>query len=642
MAKQKIIVIGAGFAGLSATRYLSKKLKDSAEITLIDKHSYHTMMTQLHEVAAGRIEPDGVQYDLQRLLGRRKNVSIVTDKVTKIDKENKIVTTELNTYQYDSIIVAVGGEPNDFGVPGVKEHGFTLWSFEDAMKIRRHLDKTVEKAAQEKNPEKRKALLTFLVAGSGFTGIEMVGELVDWKFVAAKQYKLDPEEFTIGVVEMMPTILNMLPRVDADKGHRFLDKKGVKILTNHAITAVAPDHVSIKDGEDIPSHTLIWTTGVQGNTEAKAYELNETERGNRLQANQYMEAIGYEDKDIYVAGDISAYVEPETGRPTPQIVQAAEGTGHTAAANIVAKIKGEEKHTYKPNYSGFMVSVGSKWGVAYIMETLHLSGFLAMIMKHFIYIIYTLQVGSGYYFFQYFKNEFFHTKNERNVGRGHLSRLGNVLWSVPLRVFYGFVWLIEASHKVVGDGDYLKPSTWFGKGSWFTNDIQFPFDWLHQTAAATTGASEAAGSAGSTATETASKTAEFGLSYAYGSEPMAVFDKMPKFLEPVMKFMIPNKDVALFMQKFMTIVEILIALALIAGLFTFIASAVTAGLTVMFCLSGMFYWVNIWFVFVAIALMNGSGRSLGLDKWVQPWIQRKLGGWWYGKVKSIYSGRKSA
>ncbi|MDR1567595.1 MAG: NAD(P)/FAD-dependent oxidoreductase [Streptococcaceae bacterium] len=650
MSKEKIIVIGAGFAGLSATRYLSKKLKD-AEITLIDKHSYHTMMTQLHEVAAGRVDAANAQYDLQRLLGHRKNVSIVTDKVTNIDKENKLVSTELGSYPYDYLIVSIGGEPNDFGIPGVKENSFSLWSYEDAIKIKRHLDITVEKAARETDPDKRKALLTFLVAGSGFTGIEMVGELIDWKAVAAKEYKLDPDEFTIGVVEMMPTILNMLPRADADKALRYLEKKNVQILTNHEISSVASDYVEIKNQAPIASHTLIWTTGVQGNTEAKSYGLQETERANRLVANQYMEAIGFEDKGIYVAGDVSAYTETDTNRPTPQIVQAAEATGHTAAANIVAKIKGEKKQPYHANYSGFMVSIGSKWGVAHVMNFLHLSGFLAMIMKHFIYIIYTLQIRSGYYFFQYFKNEFFHTKNERNIGRGHLSRLGNVLWSVPLRVFYGSVWLVEASHKIVGNGSYLNPSTWFGKGSWFTNEVKFPFEWLH-TAAVTTGASEAAGkaaevttgasSAAGSATEAAGKTAEFGLSYAYGVEPMAVFDKMPKFLEPIMKFMIPNKEVALFMQKFMSIVEILIALALIAGLFTFIASAVTAALTVMFCLSGMFYWVNIWFIFVAIALMNGSGRALGLDKWVQPWIQKHLGRRWYGKVRAIYTGRSKS
>jgi NADH dehydrogenase len=218
-----------------------------------------------------------------------------------------------------------------------------------------------------------------------------------------------------------------------------------------------------------------------------------------------------------------------------------------------------------------------------------------------------------------------------------------------LRVFYGAVWLVEASHKVVGNGQYLKPSTWFGDGSWFTNHVNFPFSWLQPAAAATSGASTtassaadattaASGAASSGAGDAAAQTVHsvFGLSYAYGEQPMAVFDKMPKFFEPIMKFMIPNTETALFLQKFMSVVEILLALALIFGLFTWIAAAATAVLTVMFSVSGMFYWVNIWFIFVAIALMNGSGRALGLDRWVQPWIQKHLGGWWYGKSKARY------
>ena len=115
---------------------------------------------------------------------------------------------------------------------------------------------------------------------------------------------------------------------------------------------------------------------------------------------------------------------------------------------------------------------------------------------------------------------------------------------------------------------------------------------------------------------------------------------MPKWFSSIMEFMMPTPEVALFMQKFMTIFEVLLALAIIVGLFTWLANAVSIVLVIMFCLSGMFYWVNIWFLFVAFALMNGSGRAFGLDKWVMPWIQKTAGKWWYGDVKSRY-GEKS-
>lgn len=637
MTKQNIVVVGAGYAGVSATKFLAKKFKKDTDvtITLIDRHSYHTMMTELHEVAGGRVEPEAIQYDLQRLFSRKKNVKLVTDTVTGIDKENKVVKTLAGSYPFDQLILGMGGEPNDFGTPGVKENGFTLWSFDDAVKIRHHIEATVAKAAIEPDAEVRKAMLTFVVCGSGFTGIEMVGELIDWKDRLAKDAKIDPDEITLMVVEAMPTILNMLSRNDAAKAERYLEKKNVQLLLNSPIVEVAADHIKLKDGSEVPTHTLIWTAGVKATSDAADFGL-EAARGSRLVANEYMQAKGYEDKNIYIIGDL-VYYEETPNTPTPQIVQAAEQTGHTAAANIVADIKGGEKHAFKGNYQGFMVSIGAKWGVANLFDKIHLSGFLAIIMKHIVNLKYFFDIRSGYYMFQYIMHEIFHIKDDRSVARGHTSRYGNVLWSVPLRVFYGMVWLVESMKKIVGNGDYLKPSTWFGDGSWFTDKVVFPFPWLQEQV--TTGASGAADAAASGGADAATQAAHFGLSYAYGETPMQVFDHMPKWFESVMKFMMPNQEVALFMQKFMTIVEVCIALALIAGLFTWLSSAATIGLTIAFCLSGMFYWVNIWFIFVAFALMNGSGRAVGLDRWVIPWIQRKLGKAWYGTPKARYGGK---
>ena len=636
MAKTEIVVVGAGYSGVAATKMLSKKLKKNSDIhiTLIDRHSYQTMMTELHEVAGGRVEPEAIQYDLQRLFCKRKNVSVVTDSVVNVDKENKVVKTQQGTYAFDYLVLAMGGEPNDFGTPGVKEHGFTLWSMDDAIKIREHIQKTVTLASLEPDADKRKAMLNFVVCGSGFTGIEMVGELIDWKEHLAKLNKLDPSEINLMVVEAAPTILNMLDRNDAGKAEKYLNKKGVKILKDTPIVEVAEDHIVLKSGETIPTHTLIWTAGVKANSAAEQFEM-ESARAARLVANEYMQAKGFEDKGIYVVGDL-VYFEETENTPTPQIVQAAEQTGHCAAKNIIAEINGTEKEVYKGKYDGFMVSIGSKYAVACVFDKIHMSGFLAMAMKHVINLRYFFDIRSGYYAFQYMMHEFFRIDNERNIMRGHTSRNSNVLWSVPLRIFYGSVWLVEAMKKVIGNGEILKPGTWFGEGSWFSDSVAFPFPWLQQAADATSGASEAAGDAA--AAVVADPT--FGLSYAYGEEPMTVFSSMPKWFSSIMEFMMPTPEVALFMQKFMTIFEVLLALAIIVGLFTWLANAVSIVLVIMFCLSGMFYWVNIWFLFVAFALMNGSGRAFGLDKWVMPWIQKTAGKWWYGDVKSRY-GEKS-
>lgn len=636
MSAKKIVVVGAGFAGVYATKHLSKKLKkEDVEITLIDKHSYHTMMTELHEVAGNRVAPQAVQHDLRRLFHRRKNVKLVTDKVTGVDQTKKVVQTTHGEYPFDYLILGMGSEPNDFGTPGVKEHGLTLWSMEDAIKVKEHILKVVRTASVELDDAKRKALLTFVVCGGGFTGVELMGELVEWKKRLAKDYKLPEDEFTLILVEALPKILTSLTEKDADKVVQHLEKKKVKVQLNEKITNVEADHIMLNETEQMATYTLIWTAGVKANSDADHFGFQEA-RGNRLEANDEMLAKGFEDQEIYIVGD-QVYYE-ENGKPTPQIVQAAEQTAHTASENIIADIKKEPKKTFKSNYQGFMVSVGSKWGVAYLFDKYHLSNFWAILMKHLVNLKYFFDIGSGYYMFQYIMHEFFRIKDDRTVFRGHTSRYGNVLWSVPLRMFYGVVWLVDAMKKIIGEGKWTSPGTWFGKGSWFDpNKMPFPFEWLQPKVTTGASASEATSAASGAAT-TASKTAEtvFGLNYTYGEEPKLVFEHMPHWFESIMKFLLPNAEVAHFMAKLMTFFELAIALALIVGLFTWLASAVTIPLVVMFCLSGMYYWVNIWFLFVAFALMNGAGRAVGLDKWVIPWIQRKLGNWWYGRPQSIY------
>ena len=377
MAKKKIVIVGAGFAGVSATRLLAKNLKNDAEITVIDKHDFQTSMTQLHEVAASRVEADAVQYHLNRTIGKFNNVKVVKESLVELDKANKKVITDKNSYDYDYLVVSMGGEPNDFGVPGVNEYGFTLWSLEDALKIKAHLKEMVQ--------------------------------------AAAKKYGIPESEFTINIVEMMPTIMNILDRSLADKALVYLQNKNINVLVNHGITAVAQDHITVNVGgrdeekvvKEIPGNTLIWTTGVQGNTEAEACQLSETERGHRLQANEYMEAIGEENHGIYVAGDVSGYIVPENGRPTPQIVEAAEQTGSTAAKNIIADIKGGEKTKFVGNYRGTLVSIGSGYAVGTVGKT-KLSGFSATFMKHMVYLVYTFEIRSGHYFFKYINDQLFH------------------------------------------------------------------------------------------------------------------------------------------------------------------------------------------------------------------------------------------
>ncbi|MBB5173728.1 FAD-dependent oxidoreductase [Texcoconibacillus texcoconensis] len=602
MAGKNIVIVGAGYAGVSAAKKLAKKYKkdDSVSITLIDRNSYHTMLTELHEVAAHRVEPDAVQLDLRKLFNRTK-VNLVTDNVTHVDYESQKVMTEHGSFEFDHLILGMGAEPNDFGTPGVEKHAFTLWSWEDAVQLREHIESTVQKAATIRDEKTRRAMLTFSVCGSGFTGIEMVGELVEWKKRLAKDNKIDEDEFTLQVIEAAPTILNMLERKDANKAEAYLQKHGVQIIKDSPIVQVNAESFELKSGETIPTHTLIWTAGVQANSDTKDYGLSKGRAG-RLNVNGYMEAEGLD--NVYVVGDL-AYYEENPGEPIPQIVEAAEQTAHTAAENIIADINGGEKVEFKGNYHGVMVSIGSRYGVA-DLNGIHLSGWFANFVKHLVNLFYFFTLRSGYYMVQYVKHEFFHTKDKRNIFRDMPSRYGNALWSVPLRLFVGGFWLYEGAAKA------------FGEDSWITNNVvNMPFDWLHSDA--TSGASE----------------------WDEGDAAATIISEMPGWFEGIMKIMIPTPEIAVMMQKIVVIAELAIGLALIFGIFTWIASFISAKFIAMFVLTAMLGWDQLWVLPASIALLNGSGRTLGLDYWVIPGLRNKLGNWWYGKERAIYTDKTS-
>ncbi|WP_163655194.1 FAD-dependent oxidoreductase [Listeria sp. PSOL-1] len=624
MPEKNIVLIGAGYAGVHAAKKLAKKYKKdkSIHITLIDRHSYHTMMTELHEVAGGRVEPTAIQYDLRRLFNRTK-VNLVTDNVTNVDHDKKIVTTEHGSYPYDYLILGMGGEPNDFGTPGVAENGYTLWSWEDSVRLRHHIESIVTTASRTQDVAKRKAMLKFVICGSGFTGIEMVGELLEWKARLAKDNKIDPDEIELIVVEAAPTILNMLDRRDAEKAEKYMVKKGIKIMKNAAIVEVKPESIVLKSGEEIPTHTLIWTAGVRANSDTKDYGM-ETARAGRLKVNQYMEAEKYE--NTYVIGDL-AYFEEAEGTPTPQIVEAAEQTGMTAAKSIISEISGGEKEAFQGKYHGVMVSIGAKYGVAHL-GNLHLSGWFAIFMKHMVNLYYFFGIHSGYYMWQYIVHEFFHIKDQRTIFRGWTSRYGNVIWSLPLRIYLGWFWVDEALAKIYGEGTWDKVSITnlkpvfqgIGNDSWLTaTTSKMPFDWL-QTAA-NSGASEAAGKAAGEAAQNVTT---------------PILHHMPGWFEWIMKLIMPNQGMALFMQKVVPFIELAIGLALIVGLFTWLASIGSIGFLAMFTFSAMLGWDKFWALPASIAMLNGAGRAFGFDYWVVPWFQKHLGNWWYGKPRSVY------
>jgi len=580
--KKKIIILGGGYAGVKAGKTLHKAFKNNpdVEITLIDKHPYHTLMTELHEVAGHRTSPDSIQIDL-RTIFKGRCVKVVTDTINNIDFSGKTLTSEKKTYSYDYLLLGCGSDSNSFGIPGIEEHAFSLWSYEDAMTIRKHVETMYQRAAIEEDEEIRRQLLTFAVVGGGFTGVEMAGELGEAKEHLSEKYGIDKKEITIYNIEATPRILNTLKDDNqVAKVERRYKKIGIELLKNAALVKATEEGFELKDGRFIKTKTLIWGAGIKVNNFVAGLGL-EAGRGGRAIVNEFMQSPEYD--DVFIAGDNTHY-EDEDGL-LPQIVEAAEQSGHTAAENIIASINQTPLKPHKQVYHGFMVSVGSRYAVSE-NNGLKLSGFFAMLLKHFVNFYYLFTVSGLAQLWEYMRHEFFHIKNNRSIVGGYFSKASPNFWFVPFRMFLGVMWLIEGLNKI--------------DEGWLTSAKMVASD-------AVTQASEWV---------------------AEGAEATATAEPLLKEVPGVVQWVIDKiiAPYAIPFQTMMVFAEIIFGLMLIVGLFTFIAGIMTTGMTVAITLTGMSDASILWYFFGGIATLAGAGSTFGLDYYVLPYLKR----WWKG------------
>lgn len=654
---KKILIIGGGYGGVWAGKILEKHFRKNPniEITLVDSKPFHTLMTELHEVAGWRTEPESVQVSFRKIFAT-KRINVVQDTIKAIDFEAKKATGTIADYDFDFCVIGVGAEPEFFGIPGIKENSFTLWSFEDAMKIRNHVEHIFYAASKELDPVARKRMLNFVVAGAGFTGIEMVGELLELRDVMCRKYYMDPKDVQITNIEALPSILPILEEPLRAKAEKYLAKKGCKVMLGQAIVGAEPGKVLLKSGEIVETDTFIWTCGVKGSSFAGSLALPMGKR-NRIDCDEGMRSTQY--PNVYVVGDNAGLMV--NGKPMAQVVESAHFSAEAAAKNIIADIEGGERHVFKPNYHGFMVSIGGRYGVANA-GGMKSSGFVAMFFKHFINMFYLFNIAGINQVWEYFKHEFLDMKNRRTFVGGFISHNLRFYWVLLLRMWLGLMWLFEGINKI-GEGwlDFAKGSS---SGWMFSPGVVQKSVAIADAASAASGAWEGAvettttiadvasaasgawdAAAGTTATTIADVTSAASGAWdaaadtvAQGAEKVykAVWDLAKPIFDPqsgivtwfrttFMDGIFAYLPFSLF-QIMIVFMEIAIGLALFGGCFTWLAAVASIGMCVIFTMSGMFAWNQLWFVFAAIVMMGGAGRAFGLDHWVVPFFKK----WWNG------------
>ena len=639
-----IVVIGAGYAGVLATKKLEKKLRkkgvaNETQITIIDKHPYHTMLTELHEVAACRVGEESVKMNLDQIFAGRK-VNVVLDTVTKIHFEENRITGENGEYSYDYLVLAAGSKPTFFGVEGAEEHSYTLWSYDDAVKLRDRIHDCFRVAADEPNEEKRRALLTFYVVGAGFTGVEMIGELAEYVPVLCERFHVKSEAVKLVKVDGLSRPVPVLPEKLSGKVERRLKKMGVEIVMNASVVGVGENFIKMKEGEEVKQYTagtVIWTAGIESSeiTTDAAKEVKSAGRG-RIEVDSYLRSVDHE--NVYVIGDNMFYTAPGEERPVPQMVENAEHSAGTAANNIAAAItKKGEMEEYDPKFHGIMVCVGGRWGTArggMAKHQMNLPSFFAMFAKHFINIIYFIQVMGWAKVSSYLRHEIFTIRNRRSFVGGHFSNRTPSFLLVPLRVWLGAVWVFEAVMKIV-EGWFQKPmlNEFFGgANAWYNSIIASyfgvaPAQSVDAVASATSAGADAAASAGTLLLDW-----DFGLFetiFVSGKElaSSTLADYAFKLDIPFVNWSVDNIVLAsdgmqMFMQIVIVLLELAIGLGLMSGLFTFPSAAVSIILQFMFLSTTGLYLNGMWMVFASVAVLIGAGRTIGFDYYVGPFLKK--------------------
>jgi NADH dehydrogenase len=369
-----VVIIGAGFGGLEAAKRLSKA---PVQITLIDKHNYHLFQPLLYQVAIAGLVPSQIAYPVRTIFRRQSNLEFRLGEVTQIDFEAQFIKLDGSVIAYDTLILAVGGRTDFYGLNSLRQNCFQLKDVESAINTRNHLLTMFELASREVDTQKRRELLTFTVVGGGPTGVETAGALAELiNLVMVKDYpSLDLKEVRVILLEAAGHLMESFPERLRKTTYELLRKKDVEILLNTKVVDFNGRKITLGNGDAIDTQTMIWTAGV------RAEELTETlaaekGRGGRIVVKPTLQHPDY--PQVYVIGD-AAYLEDEYGKPLPMLATVAQQQARHAAWNIRSGLRNRapEPFTYKD--PGLLATIGRNAAVARLWG-ISFSGFPAWVI----------------------------------------------------------------------------------------------------------------------------------------------------------------------------------------------------------------------------------------------------------------------
>ncbi|MEP0709412.1 NAD(P)/FAD-dependent oxidoreductase [Parvibaculum sp.] len=370
----KVVILGAGFGGLTAARSLKNT---DVEITLIDRQNYHLFQPLLYQVATATLSPADIAVPVRSTLRDQKNTRVLLGEVVHVDRARRLVDLSDGRHvPYDWLVVATGARHAYFGHDEWEPFAPGLKKIDDATEIRRRVLLAFEKAETEPDEEARKALLTFVIVGGGPTGVEMAGAIIELarKTLVSDFHHIDPSSARVLLIEAGPRILPAFAEDLSAFAQASLVRKGVEVMCGEPVTECGAGGVAM-DGTRIAARTIVWAAGVEASPAAKWLGV-EGDRAGRVPVNERLTLD--DDERVFVVGDTAA-AKWDEDRIVPGIAPAAKQMGAYAAKAIRAALKGETAAPFRYWHQGNLATIGRKSAIV-DFGRFHLKGFLAWLV----------------------------------------------------------------------------------------------------------------------------------------------------------------------------------------------------------------------------------------------------------------------
>lgn len=383
--RPKVIIIGAGFAGLTA----AVTLKDApVELTVIDRTNHHVFQPLLYQVATAALDASDISAPIRYLLRKQKNTAVVLGEVTQIDPDKRTVSVgNSGVYSYDYLLLATGTRHSYFGHDEWEKVAPGLKSLGDASEIRQRFLLAFEEAEKETDVEARKAWMTFVLIGAGPTGCELAGVMpeIAKRALRSEFRNIDTNDTRVILLEAGKRILPAFPEDLASKAERDLEKLGVEIRTGDPVVDITDKAVTLKSGDVIFTHTVVWAAGNAASPLGKMLGAP-IDRAGRVVVHSDMSVPGH--PEVFVAGDL-AVAKQTNGKEVPGVAQGAIQEGRQAAKNILHLLYREPTQPFSYWNKGNLAVIGRGKAIA-DLNFVHVGGFIAWCIWTFIHIVYLI------------------------------------------------------------------------------------------------------------------------------------------------------------------------------------------------------------------------------------------------------------